>query len=373
MGWRFWATRANGDGTETPLAASLPLSDVTITTAVSNPTSITFRARPEIPHMITKDGRPIFEPWSTIVYAETDGLVRAAGIVAEVEANGHDLSVECVGFSAVLNGQPWTEQAARFTDADPGRLIALIWERWQAQPAGNVGLDVPTVVTPARVGKYVPATKDKDGQTVEAVDERFALTQWDTHDLGDTFGDLLQVGSIDYREHHEIIDGRPRHRLIMAHPRLGRRRRDLRFVPGVNVDVPPVSLSMEDYASEVLLLGAGEGEKMVTGHATAPTTRLRRVAIQMGKHIGRKATAETMAARRARQLSATPQDVETLRVFGHPNAPLMSWDDGDEVQLVGHAGWAGPIDVWVRILETEFSPTGDTDTCTVKVALAGKG
>ena len=54
-----------------------------------------------------------------------------------------------------------------------------------------------------------------------------------------------------------------------------------------------------------------------------------------------------------------------MDVMDHPNAPLGSWQLGDDVLVRADLPWLGEVEVWVRI--TGWSLTGEsTATLTVQ-------
>ena len=375
-GWRFHATRLNGDGTETLLANDLPFSDVQITKTLSGPDELTAKLTPE--HMCLKDdnGAPTLLPWSSAIYASAGTIIRFGGIITALKANGPDLTVTAAGFVSFLDGVPWTNTTRKYYGEDPAKVIRDIWLFAQTHPKGNIGLTLPGgLKTTAKVGERRKETKNAKGETVEqAVDEPVLLAQYATEDLSKVFDDMLEAGSIDYVEKHEAQDdGSITHRLDMASPRLGRRRTDVGFVVGVNViEIPEVDLHVEDYLSEAVVWGAGEGEKMITAHARNDAAkRLRRVKVFQNKNTGRQATARSAAELYLRRYSQdSAADVESLLVIDHPVAPLFSYELGDEVWLSGDSWWGGKLGMWVRVLGITLDPEGQA--ASVKVARAGR-
>lgn len=151
MSWRFLATRLNGDGTETVLDYDIPLSGAAITEDLSGPGGITGKITPEIARLTINGGRPLFEPWSTAIYAETNGVIRAGAILAEMNESGADLELDCVGFSGYATGQPYTG-ARSMIATDPMDEARHIWEHLQAAPGGNLGLVLDDTISPVRLG-----------------------------------------------------------------------------------------------------------------------------------------------------------------------------------------------------------------------------
>lgn len=377
-GWRFWATTLHGDGSETLIAQDVAFSDVSITKTLSGPDGFTAKLTPEHPVYQGANGRPIFLPWSTAIYAARGGAIRCGTIVTGMTASAEKLSVEAAGFSAYLEGMPWTNSTRRYYDRDPADVVRDVWRFAQMHPRGNLPLEVvpAEISTRVRVGERRAEVKDAGGETIQqAVDEPVLLARWETTDLGAVFEEMCELGSIDYVEEHETAaDGRILHRLRLGHPRIGRRRTDIGFVAGVNVvEIPDVDLHVDDYASEVLVLAAGEGEKMLTAHATNPKAdRLRKVRVVQEKGVGRQATANASAELRVKRLNSHGHDVDSLVVMDHPLAPLFGFELGDEVRLTGDSWWGGRLDHWVRVLEVAYQPTESDARAVVTVTRADK-
>ncbi len=301
--------------------------------------------------------RSLLVPWSTAMYAEKDGAVQAGAIITKVEAAGPELSVGCTGWSGYITGMPWVDKAMQFIASDPGPILAMLWETVQGHAHGNIGLAVPSVATGRKVG-----TKT----------EKLILAQYATADLGAFVTDLLTAGSLEYLERHELVGEQISHQLLVASPRIGRRNPAARLVVGENVIVVP-TVDDADYASEVLVLGAGEGTKKVMARSINPApARLRRVWTVNDDTISRSAAATDTAQRVLRLLAGTTQDVEQIIVFDSPSAPVEALAPGDEVLLSGPAGWAGDLNVWLRILSRTYDPIASPDQVTLEVARADK-
>ena len=212
-----------------------------------------------------------------------------------------------------------------------------------------------------------PKTDEEDGETLEA----YRLEWFADFDLGQRWDDLSDLGHFDYLVEHRWIPGTDdiEHILRVCYGGIGRRRDDLRFVVGENVaEVPQVEVRGAAYADTVIALGAGEGRAMVRGEWSMPTDRLRRPMIVTDKTLRTKEAADRAAAQRGSRVSPDLLgDVKQLVVRSHPNAPIGSFRPGDSVRLIGSGtGWAGDLDVWVRVLDLQMTPdAGDTMTCTV--------
>lgn len=187
----------------------------------------------------------------------------------------------------------------------------------------------------------------------------YVLAAWMNQDLGQEFDKLAEETPFEYVTAHTWErDGTILHRLRLGYPRIGRRRPDLRFMVGENVtEMPPVEYASDEYASEVLLLGAGEGRAMVRARAYGrPTGKLRRVQAVERKEVRDVEAAKRLGAIEVRYRSGEPDIGEEIRIRDHPNARLGSYDVGDEILVQVPTGWSSGRDIWVRILAITIRP-----------------
>src|SRR5699024_4330981 len=116
--------------------------------------------------------------------------------------------------------------------------------------------------SPVRVGeeeKDVEFTTG-DGDDVSLQSGPFRLNPVDAQDLGKTIDDLASDTPFDYVEEKSWSGDQIVHRLRLGFPSVGARRSDHRYHPTENLSVlPALGLDENTYASEVLLVGAGEG------------------------------------------------------------------------------------------------------------------
>lgn len=205
--------------------------------------------------------------------------------------------------------------------------------------------------------KLAAGTKVKVREDKVKSDEPFVLSSYETHDLGQKLGEIAEAGGLEFREMHQWDGANIAHRLVLGHPRVGRRRQDLALAVGINCAIPDAEINAEAYASEVLVVGAGEAEKMIRAVATNATSdRLRRVQVVSRKGIGRMSTATATAARLAKLSNARVQDVESITVWDHPLASLTELQPGDEIYLEGPSPWLGTLGQWVRVLSITYTP-----------------
>lgn len=369
MSWRFHAFTLNGDGTETPLAWDIPLMGVSITDSLSGPGQLDATLKPELSAYQSR-GASIFKPWSTAIYAEYGGDIRGGFIVADTSVDAETLTITCPGFRAYWTGLPHTGEF-RGIKVDPLNVLRdHIIGHAQSQPGGNLGLTVDDTTSPVRIGtesKEVSFTT-KSGDDVNFESGPHVLAWWNTDDLGKEWDDLAEETPFDYHIEHTWDGDRVRHHVKLGYPTLGTRRHNLRFVVGENI-VSELTLENkgEDYASEILALGSGEGSRMI--HAVAQTSkrdRLRRVRVVSDKSMQSKKRAMAVAEAELR-LSQGVSQVVDVKVRDHANAVFGTWDVGDEIKIDSRSiPWVGEFSQWVRVVSQTWDVDRDEMTLTVQ-------
>lgn len=361
-GWRYFATRLNGDGTETMLVPDLPLEGVTLEDVLSGDGSLSGSLEPVYRSLLGPDGLPVMREWSTALYAEHDGEIRAGGILTSSGFNGPTWEVEATGFTGYGRGMPYTGPGYKGIYVDPIDVVRVIWGHIQGESGGDIGLEFANTTTKGAVSigtelKQVEFDTQEGPVSFEA--GPYKLNFYQSHDLQGNVDDLAAETPFDYHErHYWDAQGNLRHRVDIGYPKIGRRRDDLRFVHGVNI-FDPVNLSRagEDYASGTLLLGAGEGAAMIHAireRTKRPDGRLRRIAVVEDSSIKSKRRANQRADAE-NQWRARLDDFDTVMVQDHPHAPLGAAQVGDEIRVEGRGDWVG-VDTWVRILAIRAQP-----------------
>lgn len=396
MGWRYIASRLNGDGTETFLSWDVPLQDSKLHEDLSGPGGINGYLSPAVARLRGADGEPLFQTWSTALYAEKDGQIRAGAIIVDLDETGPRLDVECVGFSGYLQGQPYRDELSR-VGLDPMDVARHLWDSKQTTPHGNLGLTIDPTSSPARIGlPEGPVTRGQPGiddamwnylmsvgwvgNPADGVEQlhppegavlgAYTLGWWATHDMGQEFDKLAAETPFDYRVVHSWNGEAITHHLQLGYPTLGTRRPDLRFAVGENVSqVPRIEHSGNEYASEVVVLGAGEGRKMIHHPASRDTGRLHRAAVVEDKQLT-SSTSARMAAEAELKARLGDADINELVVREHPHAPLGSFGVGDEILVHTRPGWSGAGSMWVRILSVTTDPS--RNECTLSVTRVEK-
>ncbi|MFD3514920.1 hypothetical protein [Streptomyces sp. NPDC058657] len=382
-GWRFIAQRALS-GTivdwEVPLAlASNPKRDL------SGPGSMAGTIEPEYARMISDDGEPILQDWNTMLYLEIEGRIRWGGIVTKTHYDGPKCTVNCEGFTAYAQGIPFEGRIVSgplITPKDPyaGRdknhdgwidgqkgkkrvppppkpyggaridtfdAFREIWKHVQTRPYGNIGLTIDS----HKLGVLLGA---KDGS------DPWELAWWNNPDCGQSLDSLARDTPFDWVENHAWADNGNTisHHITLGRPRLGRRRTDLRFADGENVAAIAKPEGMGDsFANEIVVLGKGEGQKMTRAQVHRYDGRLRRVATVTDKTLS---SASSLRTRGEQELAGRTNalQIPAIQIIDHPNAPLGSWQLGDDILVQVHVDWVGDVAVWHRIISDEISADG---------------
>lgn len=196
--------------------------------------------------------------------------------------------------------------------------------------------------------------------------DAYKLNWYETLDLAGEVDDLAASTPFDWHLTHRWEGDEIRHHIRLGYPRIGRRRDDLRFVVGENIHkAPDVERVGEQYANEVLVLGAGEGSAMITGRAfRTDDGRVRKVVVISDPSI----KTEEAARHRAETELALRFNIENFAevvVADHPHAALGSIDLGDEILVEGDIGWL-EISTWCRVVSRSISPdNGNAQVLTV--------
>lgn len=208
----------------------------------------------------------------------------------------------------------------------------------------NKGTEVRYAGTPSRKNSGTSA-------------EPYQLVYWEATDCGDELRSLASETPFDYVERHYWDGDVIRHAVEVGYPRLGRRRDDLAFVQGDNItDVVAFESLSDDYANEVVGIGAGEGRATLRRSTAASDGRLRRTAVYTDKTVKTTARMDAFIADELTRRRGLLQ-ITSVEVVNHPNAVIGSWEIGDDVLISADVPWLGEVDLWCRI--TGWSLTGE--------------
>ncbi|MER5482636.1 hypothetical protein ABT024_05380 [Streptomyces sp. NPDC002812] len=387
-GWRFIAQRAlTGEWLDWDVPLALSANPVR---ALSGPGSLTGTIEPEYSRLRGPDGMPVLMEWGTKLYLEIDGHIRWGGIVTRTLFDGAKMSIEAEGLSSYAHGTPFEghilsgklitpkdpyegkdrnhDGYVDFTDPkqpmptppkpytgprkDAYVAFREVWEHILSRPGGDIGLQVDS----HNLGELLGAADGSDP---------WELAWWNSPDCGQALDSLARDTPFDWVETHTWTPDHSQveHRLRLGTPRLGRKRNDLRFADGENIVAiaRPEGLG-DEYASEVIVLGKGEGRAMRRAQVYAPAgNRLRRVATVTDKTLS---SASALRLRGTQELAGRTQalQIPAIQIADHANARYGSWALGDDIQVQVHVPWVGDVSLWHRIVSDEISADG---TCTL--------
>lgn len=200
----------------------------------------------------------------------------------------------------------------------------------------------------------------------ELVDKHGGAWKVLPEDLPDTWGiikDLVDEGGFEFHPRSESSTGAPKLFLDIRQPKVGRERDDLVFEQGRNISAVPRVERPEEYASELIATGAGEGsgddEKALRVTLTEEDSRLRRNIVYSDPAITKL---DALRARGRKELARYRADVlvPEIKIFDTPNCPIGAWEAGDIITVklhrVPHFGrvWVKHrISAWQRVGTSE--------------------
>lgn len=359
--WRYILSKLNGDGTETIIDYNLPLSGVEIQTTLNGHGGIKGTLTPEHPHVKKYE----IDTWRNAIYAEADGHIRGGGIVETITADGPNLTIDCIGHTGYLTDTRYTGITS-IERGDPLKTAWHLWQHTQKRPGYNLGI-TQTGDTKSRQ-MFLADDTIEPGTNPQKIDP-YTLTWWSTHDLAKEFDALAELAPFEWTCTHAWNGEHIKHELNFGYPRLGRRNNDALLIEGVNVTQRPQFESRpDDYATQIFVIGAGEGSAMMHHTATTATQKhLARDAVIIDKSITTPTAARKRADAELRSRVGSP-NLDQLTVIDHPTAPVGALTVGDDVRLQTADGWADPQNIWVKLLAITTHPEKQTLDVTVKRA-----
>lgn len=324
--WDYQAGRLNGDGTIDIIETELPLKVTSLARNLSAPCQVNGSIDEPLARL-KNNGKPVFDPWNTVILAVASDQIRAMAIYRKPTFTGESWSLDTIGPTGYLEGMPY-DGIASYVETDPALIYRDIWEHVQTRPGGNLGITLDVIDTPIRVGKN-PTGDNTDGPR--------QLNWWSTHNLADVVDSLASETPFDTEERFTWDGDQPHCHIAMGYPKIGGQANGLSFVYGVNLATDPTGTTDPIY-NEAWALGAGEGRDSIRGQAGISDGKLRRIKIVKDPSKtdtdGANALArKTLAASRGEII------VSELTVFDHSNAPLDAVELGMEIPLHLETPW----------------------------------
>lgn len=299
----------------------------------------------------------------------TNTLWREAAVKA-MKANGWNADVVDAALKKWLNkdslieSKKWTPLTEKERQIRDKAIDKVGWPPNPPNPGRNTinVVNIRPQMNPPTGGSII----EPDPDTVTGITlqyDAYKLNWYETLDLGAELDNLASDTPFDWHLTHHWAGDEIAHHIRIGYPRLGRRRDDLRFVVGENIhQAPSVERDGSQYATEVLVFGAGEGSSAVIGRAFRPNDgRVRKVAVVSAPWIRHDFTARAHAELELAKRFNVENMTEVI-VENHPHAPMGSVDLGDEIYVEGDIGWV-EVDAWYRVVGRTMSPDdGDRQT-----------
>lgn len=191
----------------------------------------------------------------------------------------------------------------------------------------------------------------------------YVLQWWNDTDVGSEIANLAKQTPLDMAESWSWTADRlgVNQHLKLGYPRLGTRRKDLRFAEDENLLAAVLLRETPDlYASEILFRGAGEGRDGIRALSGQPDPkRIRRYKTVNDKTVTDKvraqANADTEYLRRTALLTITEITIDAT----HDNAPMGSFSLGDDILVQCWIPYIGDVQLWHRIVSFTWRPDKD--------------
>jgi hypothetical protein len=255
-------------------------------------------------------------------------------------------------------------------EIDPLYVVRQIWNHVQSRAESNYGIVVSSDTSPIKLGD--PATTEiddtTDPPTERAVEAKpYMLNWWDNKNCGDEIDSLASETPFDYLENTKWNTAKTDVELSikLGYPRIGTRKTDLLFVDGQGeniIGMVPVQENPDHYASAVFVIGAGEGRAAVRGYAGERlANRVRRTYTITDKKITSVQRANALAREELLVRKNMAFDIGEITINAHHvNAPLGSYDAGDDILVRVYVPWLlNETSAWYRILAWSYQPARD--------------
>src|SRR4249919_146096 len=308
--------------------------DFSYTTQLSGPTIMSGAFPPEIVSIqeLGLDGYAYF------FHVEVSGEIRATGIFLPPAHDDKSLNFTCEGISSIPHYVTWGGDMSE-TLIDPLEVVRRIWTHVQSNPRSNVGVIVSSNTSNQTVG--VPAhskiEKDVEGATfiTDVPAAPYELKWWEAPNCGEAIDNLCTQTPFDYKERAAWNAGKTDilKYYDMAFPRLGIPRDALLFDEDNVLEIVPIQEGDSTYASEILVIGAGEGTATIRGYASENFGgRIRKMQVVTDKTVTTVDRANALATSELGLRKGSHFSIDELVIHArHENATIGEYDIGDDI------------------------------------------
>jgi len=129
----------------------------TVTWTLNAPGTFTCTLAPPRPDMLDATGNPLLQEWRDAIYLEESGSIKFGGIVTASTMTGPAWTITATEFTAYPPGMIYEGANYSVTNIDALDAVRYIWAYLQAQPGGNLGLQLSAQKAGVLLGAQVAA------------------------------------------------------------------------------------------------------------------------------------------------------------------------------------------------------------------------
>lgn len=260
------------------------------------------------------DGKPFWQERGTTLYAEENNHLKWVGLCSwahptrsgrELEFKGLSSAYDLIGFDGRIkawqpNPYDMVQQLIDNADAQPDGDMGFTIVR-DGPPATYAGDEQPPVERPEKVkrrrGEALEHFEDRQEERAKAQEQwdklygdrrPYAVAYWEAPYIMDELLELAREIPFDWLERHSWANRdnlNPDHELVLSE-RIGRIRPDLTLTDGVNIaEVLDPTTDYDRYGNHIVMLGAGEGPKMLRAGIGSRDGRVRTTRYGEAKHV----------------------------------------------------------------------------------------
>jgi hypothetical protein len=341
----------------------LPLDNIKVTYSLTGPNILVGQISSEMESIMTLD--PPLTPNRTWLHLEEDGVIRGSFLLTPfVDAPANQVrQIEAEGFSMYPHWVYYEDNPFTGIQVDPADMVRRLWNHVQSYTDGNLGVQVASTKTPIKLGEPPEqvAFTTTENVSVSFQAGPYTLNYWSVTNCGDEIDKLCKETPMDYlefsywnAEKNDVV-----HKLLLGYPRLGTKRTDLVFREGENLAqlIPSYQGSNDNYASDVVVIGAGNGPSAVRAISSKRIGLLRKVNVIQNQDITNHTRAQSIADFELKRISHSRFLIENITVdLSHPNAPWGSFAPGDDILVDCTVLYVGHVQAWYRIISYIYDP-----------------
>lgn len=353
----------------------LPIDDVAIKYTLSGPQIIAGRIATEVRSLF--DLEPRMEPNRTRIHVEEDGQILASGLLLPWtdDNRGKTRSISAEGNSSYPNWIYYQGEPYQGVRVDPADMIRMLWDYVQSFPDSNINVNVSPTATPVRIGTEPENVEFEtgEGEDVAFVAGPYALNFWTVTNCGSEIDKLCKETPIEFVERSKWNADRTdvEHYIDLGYPRIGRKRDDLGFREGENLYelIPEYSENKDNYASDVIVVGAGDGPDAIreTTSGRFQPPRLKKMVVIQNEDITNRERALAISRFEYRRRALSRYEISSITIdCTHPNAVFGAFQEGDDILVEGDVQYIGKIADFHRITDYTYYPRTKTANLTLK-------